>query len=89
VIKQIEADLVGGRIAKVIVDCTRVGFLSSYGLSMFLRLHSTANNAKGQLRLTNVNSLVLDLIRMSKVNQLFGICSDVEQARLTFGAAAS
>ena len=87
-VENLENEVASGKHKKIILDCSKIEFLSSYGLSMILRLRNATNMAKGELKLCGLNMILDRLLSMSKVNHLFKQYSDVETARVAFGKPA-
>jgi anti-anti-sigma factor len=83
-IERIEGEIDSGKVRKIVVDCSRVEFLSSFGLSMILRLRNAATNIDGEVKLCGLSPMIDQMLRISKVAQLFLVYSDAEQARLSF-----
>jgi anti-sigma B factor antagonist len=86
VVLQLESQIVKESSGKVILDCSRIEFLSSYGLGIILRLRNAANMVNGELKLSCVNGLLERTMQISRVGHLFTIHTDVEQARQAFKA---
>ena len=76
--------LVNAGLRKIIVDCERLTYLSSYGLGVLLRLHKRAKTAGGEVKIANVHSRVAELLHLTHLNKVFGIYPDVNRARLDF-----
>jgi anti-anti-sigma factor len=83
-IERIEGEIESGKIRKIIVDCSAVQFLSSFGLSMILRLRNAAVGIDGEVKLSGLAPMIDQMLRISKVAQLFLVYPDAEQARLSF-----
>jgi len=85
-VAQLEA-LVDAGVTQIIVDCTRLDFISSYGLAVLVRLHNKLAKHGGDVRVAGVKSSVLGALMLMKMNRLFQIYPDVNQARLSFRPA--
>ena len=83
-VERIEGEIDAGKVRKIIVDCSHVEFLSSFGLSMILRMRNSAANINGEVKLCGLSPMIDQMLRISKVAQLFLVYPDVEQARLSF-----
>ena len=81
-------DLIDGGLTKIIVDCDKLTYISSYGLGALLRLHKRAKAAGGEVKVANVHSMVVEVLKLTHVNRLFGIYADVNKARLAFKPVA-
>ena len=81
--------LVDGGVKQIIVDCTRLAFISSYGVGVLVRLHNKLAKHGGDVRIAGVKSGVLQAMTILKMNRLFQIYPDVNQARLSFRPATT
>ncbi|MDP6633401.1 MAG: STAS domain-containing protein [Phycisphaerae bacterium] len=77
-------ELVEGGMTKIIVDCQKLTYISSWGLGMLLRLHKRAKTAGGEVKIANVHSRIVELLRITRLNKIFGIYPSVNRARLEF-----
>ena len=76
--------LVKGGITNIIVDCTKLSIISSMGLGALLMLHTRMKRVGGEIRLAALSGAVVQVIKMTKLDRVFEIYPDVEQARLSF-----
>ncbi len=76
------ADLVKGGVRNIIVDCSKLEIVSSMGLGSLLLLHTRIKRVGGEVKLCGVKGAVVQLIRMTRLEGIFGIYGDVEEARL-------
>ena len=77
-------DLIEAGIRKIIIDCEKLSYISSYGLGVLLRVHKRARMAGGEVKIANVHSHVAELLNLTHLNKIFGIYPDVNRARLEF-----
>lgn len=88
VTEQVVADLIGDltqrRQYKVILDCARLEFLSSFGLSLMLRLRHAVHKAGGEVKISGLSVAVEQMLHISKVSELFRRYVDVNAARTGF-----
>ena len=82
-IRQLEA-LVDGGATKIIVDCTRLDYISSYGVGLLVRAHNKLASRGGDVKIAAAHSIVLQALNVMRMGKLFGIYPDVNQARLAF-----
>jgi anti-sigma B factor antagonist len=82
-VSQLEA-LVDAGLTKIIVDCTSLSFISSFGIGALFRLHRKLAKHGGDVKIAAVPSFVLQALNVVKMGQLLGIYPDVNQARLAF-----
>ena len=83
-VEELESAITAGRHPRIIIDCRDVQFLSSFGLSMLMRVRTAARHANGEVKLAAVNSMILEMLRVTKMAQNFMVYPDVEQARIAF-----
>ena len=67
--------LVDAGARKLIVDCSRLGFISSYGIAVLVRLHK---------KLAELESRVARLIELVGLERVFQIYPNVDGARNAF-----
>ncbi|MDP6545645.1 MAG: STAS domain-containing protein [Phycisphaerae bacterium] len=76
--------LIDGGMTKIIVDCNKLTYISSWGLGVLLRLHKRAKVAGGEVKIAAVHSRIVTLLNVTHLNKIFGIYPDVNRARLEF-----
>ena len=81
-------ELIEGGVTKIIIDCTKLTYISSWGLGVLLRLHKRAKSAGGEVKIANVHSRIVELLNLTHLNKVFGIYPDVNRARLEFRTKA-
>jgi anti-anti-sigma factor len=64
----------------VVIDLLGVGFAGSAALSHFVSLHRVASPNGGQLVFCNVDPMVFEVFRVSKLDPLFSFSSDRAKA---------
>ena len=72
------------RGTKLLLDLGSVEFLSSAVLEMFSGLYRMLNTAGGQLRLCRLTPAIAEVFRTTKLDRLFPIHADVEEALSRF-----
>lgn len=82
-VRQLES-LVDGGVKKIIVDCTRLEYISSFGVGLLVRLHNKIAARGGDVKIAAPKSLVLQALNVMRMGRLFGIFPDLNQARLAF-----
>src|SRR6185436_1999416 len=80
-VRQLEV-LVDSGVTKIIVDCTRLDYISSYGVGLLVRAHNKLASHGGDVKIASAHSLVLQVLNVMRMGKLFGIYPDVNQARL-------
>ena len=71
-------------MTKIIVDCKKLTYISSWGLGVLLRLHKRARAAGGEVKIADVHSRIVNVLNVTHLNKIFGIYPDVNRARLQF-----
>src|SRR4051794_23105681 len=82
-VEQLES-LVEAGVTKIIVDCTQLEFISSYGIGLLVRLHNKLAKHGGDVKVAGPRSIVLQALTVMRMGRLFQIYPDVDQARLAF-----
>jgi len=77
-------ELIEGGVTKVIIDCEKLTYISSWGLGVLLRLHKRARATGGEVKIANVHSRIVELLNLTRLNRIFGVYPDVNRARLEF-----
>jgi len=57
----------------ITVDCSRLEYIASSGLRMFIRLHKACNAAGGSMTLTNVSPDVMEILSITSFDLVFNI----------------
>src|SRR5688500_6476790 len=68
--------LIDAGLSKIIVDCTGLSYISSYGLGVLIRLHKRLANRGGDVKLAGIDSALIKLLSLVKLDQMFSIYSD-------------
>lgn len=76
-------------VTRIIVDCTRLDLISSFGAGVLIRLHNKLAKHGGDVKIAGVQGAVLKALTVMHLNKLFEIYPDVDQARLAFRPAAA
>jgi anti-anti-sigma factor len=82
-VAQLES-LIDAGVTKIIIDCTNLTFISSYGIGVLARLHNKLARQGGDVKIAAAPSRVLQALNIVRIGQLFEIYPDVNQARLAF-----
>jgi anti-sigma B factor antagonist len=78
------AVLVDQGLGKIIVDCTHLDYISSFGIGVLIRLHSKLAARGGDVKIASAKSMVLKALQVVRLNRLVDIYPDVNAARLAF-----
>ncbi len=79
----IEALLRAG-LRKIIVDCERLEVISSAGVGALIRLHRLAADHDGEVKIAGAGGVIVQVIRLMRLESLFSMEPDVNRARLAF-----
>ena len=73
-------------VDKLIVDCSRLTTISSYGLGILVSLHGRLAKKGGDVKLAAVSGFVVKVFRKTGLGAHFHIYPTVEEARRAFDA---
>ena len=76
--------LVDKGVKKMIIDCSNLNFITSYGVGVLLRLHKKLKGAGGDIKIAGVHSRIIEVLQIMKLTKIFDIYPDVNRARLEF-----
>src|SRR5688572_31397866 len=68
--------LVDAGIRRIIVDCGSLDYVSSYGLGVLVRLHKKLAAHGGDVKLAAIKSKLVNVLAMTRMDQLFAIYPD-------------
>ncbi|MAT81719.1 MAG: hypothetical protein CMJ29_08755 [Phycisphaerae bacterium] len=74
---------------KLIIDCSKLEYISSTGLGTLLVLRKRMKAAGGDVKLCSVKGLVSQALQLIRLDQMFGMYPDLGQARLSFRSTDS
>jgi anti-sigma B factor antagonist len=78
------AKLVAAGARKLIVDCSRIDYISSYGIAVLIRLHRKLAERGGDVKLAAVDSRVVRLIELLGLDRVLHLYPNVDAARAAF-----
>jgi anti-anti-sigma factor len=76
--------IVDSGLQRVVVDCAKLDFVNSYGLSVLIRIHKHMAGRGGEVKLANVSSGVYDVFDVVKFAKLFNIYPTRQEAIAAF-----
>lgn len=80
-----ELDELGEKIAEtgaqLVVDCSGLGYVASFGVGSLVRLHQRLASHGSRLRMAAVAPAVVDVLRLSTLDQIFELHPDLESAQ--------
>jgi anti-sigma B factor antagonist len=71
-------------ITRIVVDCSSLDYISSYGVSLLLRLHKKMAHHGGDVKLACIKSPVIKILALLRLDRILSIYPDVNEARLAF-----
>ncbi len=81
--EEIERQYAAG-MRKIIVDCSHLGYVSSYGIGALVRAQAKLRRQGGEMKLAAIQSMVADIFRVVRLDKLLDIYGDIEFARESF-----
>lgn len=69
---------------KIVLDFSSVDYLSSAALGKLITMDKKVNAAKGKLRLCSIRPEIYEVFTITKLNQVFKICDDTDEAIQSF-----
>jgi len=87
-VREIERFLELG-MRKLIVDCTRLKRISSFGIGTLIRLHKQMAKKGGDVKLASVSGIVGKVIGITGLGLMLQIYPTVQDARQAFAAAGA
>jgi anti-sigma B factor antagonist len=76
--------LIDAGLSKLIIDCTKLTHITSYGLGVLVQLHKKMKERGGNVKICAVRGLVPQALRLMKLDKLIEMYPDVNRARLAF-----
>jgi anti-sigma B factor antagonist len=77
-------ELIRGGLTKILVDCVKLRVISSHGLSALVTLHKRAKAVGGEVKLANVQSVIVHALTVLRLNKVFEIYPGVPAALAAF-----
>lgn len=74
------ADILETGITHVVIDCTKLGHINSSGLAGLLTARKRAASKGGKIYLTNLNSLISEVIETTKLGRILSVFPTTEDA---------
>jgi anti-sigma B factor antagonist len=88
-LREIVRDLVEKGNHKIILNLGEVSYIDSSGVGELVKALTTTRTKGGQLKLTNLNQRVHDLLQMTRLSRVFEIEKDEASALKSLGGKAS
>ncbi len=83
-IKKTFDSLISKKTPKIIINLSKVTYVDSSGLATLVEILKNMRTYGGRLRLTNLSSKIKSLFEITKLEKLFEILADEEEAISTF-----
>ncbi len=77
-------DLIDRKIILILVDCSRLDYVSSSGLRILLMALKKISSSKGRFVLSNLQENIAEIFEISGFTSIFEIYPDREQALKSF-----
>jgi len=87
VLREIVRDLAEKGKKAIVLNLGEVQYIDSSGIGELVKAHTTIRNQGGQLKLTNLNKRVNDLLEMTRLSAVFDIQKDETSAIKSFGGS--
>ena len=71
-------------VTKLIVDCSKIRYISSSGLGTLIRLNKRMCLRGGDVRLAALDSALVRVLEMTRLNRIFFVYTTVDEARAAF-----
>jgi anti-sigma B factor antagonist len=84
-LRDVVRDLADKGNKRIILNLGEVNYIDSSGLGELVKTHTTISNKGGELKLTNLNKRVSDLLQMTRLSAVFDIQTDEATAIKSFG----
>ena len=78
------AALIDAGQSKIVVDCSRLDTITSYGLGVLIRLHTKLAKIGGDVKLACVKGVIEQVFKITRLNKIFEMYPDVSWACLMF-----
>jgi len=85
ILREIVRDLAEKGKKAIVLNLGEVQYIDSSGIGELVKAHTTIRNQGGQLKLTNLNKRVHDLLQLTRLSAVFDIQKDETSAINSFG----
>ncbi len=76
--------LIEAGLRNIIVDCSGLDYISSFGIGVLIRLHKRLKSVGGDVKLAAIKSKLIQVLSIVRLDQILDIYPDVNRARLAF-----
>jgi anti-sigma B factor antagonist len=88
ILREIVRDLADKGTKAIVLNLGEVEYIDSSGIGELVKAHTTIRNQGGQLKLTNLNKRVDDLLQLTRLSAVFDIQKDETSAIKSFGGSS-
>ena len=88
ILREIVRDLAAKGAKAIVLNLGEVQYIDSSGVGELVKAHTTIRNQGGQLKLTNLNKRVHDLLELTRLSAVFDIQKDETSAITSFGGSS-
>ena len=81
--RQVQKHLDAGH-SKIIIDCRKLGYLSSLGIASLVALQIKLRRRGGEAKLAAIFGPAMEIMRLVRLDKMFEIYGDLEFARESF-----
>ena len=81
--RQIQGHLDAGH-SKIIIDCHRMGYISSLGIASLVALQTKLKRRGGEVKLAAIFGPAMEVMRLVRLDKMLDIYGDLEFARKSF-----
>src|SRR5262249_46785323 len=81
--RQIQGHLDAGH-SKIIIDCRRMGYISSLGIASLVALQAKLKRRGGEVKLAAILGPAMEVMRLVRLDKMLDIYGDLEFARKSF-----
>jgi anti-sigma B factor antagonist len=67
-------------VPNIVLNFTNVKFLSSAVLGLLIRISKKIYQRNGQLKLCGINAKIFEIFKITRLDRVFEICTDVDAA---------
>jgi len=83
-VKKAFDELISKKTPKIVINLSKVSYVDSSGLATFVEILKNMRSYGGRMRITNLSAKVKSLFEITKLDKLFEILPEEEEAVTTF-----
>lgn len=70
--------------SRMVLDCSRLVYISSWGIASLVRLRREMRRRDGDVKLVKPQHYIFEVLRTTHLAEMFEIYEDIDRARLAF-----